>query len=228
MTVVQGSSRAQTFSENTQSFETVFTCDRCKNLLIGRIPLATTHLQDPGSFYMTAEMDSWWEAHGENANKYVMWIPNAPQGKDFPDVPDHVASAANEAYLCLSSGAVMAAILMARTVIEATAKEKGVTKGTLMQKIDKLADEGKISPLMKDTAHTLRDYGNDMAHGDIKIAVDKSDAESVLRFMDLLLRDVFQIPAELERLKTSVAARKAPPVEAGEDHFTEGFRGHEV
>ena len=59
-----------------------------------------------------------------------------------PDVPEHIAHAANEAHEAHSINALMAAILMARTVVEATAEDTGITKGTLFSKIE----EGRSHP----------------------------------------------------------------------------------
>ena len=48
----------------------------------------------------------------------------------FPDVPSEIAAAASEAYRGrMVANANRAAILLARSVIEATAKDKGITKG---------------------------------------------------------------------------------------------------
>ncbi len=98
--------------------------------------------------------------------QYLYWLPDEPLGREFEEVPEHIADAASEAYACFSIRSYRAAILMARSVLEATAKDKGVEKGNLASKIDALADKGVISPQIKDEAHEIRYLGNDMAHGD--------------------------------------------------------------
>ncbi len=60
------------------------------------------------------------------------WEPAHGAARDFPDVPDHIADAATEAVRCHSINAFRASILLARSVIEATAKEKGITSGRLV------------------------------------------------------------------------------------------------
>jgi hypothetical protein len=55
-----------------------------------------------------------------------------------------VADAAREAYRCRSVGAHRAAVLLARSVVEASAKDRGVTTGGLLAKIDKLFELGLI------------------------------------------------------------------------------------
>lgn len=98
---------------------------------------------------------------------------------------------------------------MARAVIESVAKDNGITDGSLFHKIDKMHEAKLIGEFAKDTAHTVRVFGNDMAHGDFTIPVDATDAEAVLTFMDLILQDVYQSKAKLQRLKDAAAARLA-------------------
>ncbi|WP_224049612.1 DUF4145 domain-containing protein [Arthrobacter sp. NicSoilB4] len=123
-------------------------------------------------------------------------------GKNFPDVPEHIASAADEAYRCRSINALRGAILLARGVVEATAKERGIDKGMLHAKIEALHAEGDIRGFTKEAAHELRYLGNDMAHGDFVNDVDADDADEVLDVMTEILSEVYQGPARVNRMKT--------------------------
>src|SRR5262245_41493043 len=58
--------------------------------------------------------------HGQ----FLRTWPELVSGKTFPDVPGHIAEAADEAYLCLGIQAYRATVLLARAVVEATAKDK--------------------------------------------------------------------------------------------------------
>ncbi|MFC7860716.1 DUF4145 domain-containing protein [Arthrobacter koreensis] len=136
------------------------------------------------------------------------WAPRYVEGQSFPDVPTHISEAAGEAHKSRSIDNFRSAILMARTVVEATAKNKGVTKGSLFAKIDELHNQGIIQALTQKTAHGIRDFGNDMAHGDIEVAVDAGDADLVLEFMDAFLAEVFQTPAKLAALQATMDSRK--------------------
>lgn len=129
------------------------------------------------------------------------WYPKTGQSKGFPDVPEAIAAAAREAHSASSINAPMAAILMARTVVEATAKDKGIKTGNLVAKIDAMATEGLIRPSTKDAAHEIRHFGNDMAHGDIEDVPTVEDADEVLTLMDEVLNEVFQGPAKTARIK---------------------------
>ncbi len=136
--------------------------------------------------------------------------PKTVGGKSFPDVPEHIAEAANEAYRCYSIQAYRAAALLARSVIEATAKEKGVTQGTLMKKIDAMHSQGLIREFVRDGAHEVRYLGNDMAHGDFVAPVAEEEAELALSLMDEVLDEIFQAPARV------AAARARRLQKAGE------------
>lgn len=131
----------------------------------------------------------------------ISWTPKKGDSPAFPDVPDHIALAAQEAHRAASINALMAAILMARTVVEATAKSKGIKSGFLVAKIDALAAAGQIRESTKDAAHEIRHFGNDMAHGDIEDLPGADDVEEVLSLMDEVLNEVFQGPARTARIK---------------------------
>jgi hypothetical protein len=135
-----------------------------------------------------------------------MW-PQHAEGKSFDDVPDHIAQAADEAYRCQSIGACRAAVLLARAVIEATAKDKGIVVGSLLQKIDKMRDADLIREHIKEGAHEVRHLGNDMAHGDFVAPTAAADADLILTLMSEVLDEVFQSPARVQRARSARAAR---------------------
>lgn len=147
----------------------------------------------------------WWDRKFGTTD----WVPAFVQGQDYPDVPSHVATPASEAHRCRSINALMSSILMARAVIEAVAKDNGIKTGSLFAEIDAMHTAGLIDVFAKETAHTIRVFGNDMAHGDFTVAVDETDADGVLTFMDYILHGVYQSKAKLQRLKDSAAARAA-------------------
>jgi hypothetical protein len=173
-----------------------FVCSHCHRLSIGttRLPLTTG---------VPAEINpTWW------SQLSLEWTPQTVGGRDFPDVPEHIASAADEAFQCRSINVQRSAILMARSVIEATCKDKGVTKGQLAAKIDEMTRSGFIRPFTQDAAHELRFLGNDMAHGDFVDDVDADDADAVLDVMAEILNEVYQGPARAGRMKAKREAAK--------------------
>jgi hypothetical protein len=135
-----------------------------------------------------------------------MW-PEKVGGKSFPDVPQHIGDAADEAYRCYSIHAYRASTLLARSVIEATAKDVGVMNGQLFNKIEELHNQGHIREFVRDGAHEVRHLGNDMAHGDFVDPIDEEDAELVLSLMDEVLQEIFQAPARVNAARARRLAR---------------------
>jgi hypothetical protein len=126
------------------------------------------------------------------------------------DVPEHLARAAEEAHNDLAHEAYRSATILARAVVEATAKEVGITTGKLVAKIDEMEKRGLIRELVKDSAHEIRYLGNDMAHGDFVDPVTAEEAEEIVGLMDEVLEEVFQAPARLARRKNARLAKKTP------------------
>lgn len=137
----------------------------------------------------------------------IEWWPKTGETPEVIDVPESISRAAKEAY---SSASVGTAILMARTVVEATAKNKGILKGSLATKINQLAAHSYVRPAISEQAHEVRFAGNDMAHGDIDVEPDATDSEEILALMAEVLAEVFQGPARLERIRNK---RKAQSIQ---------------
>lgn len=200
------------FRRNQTLLQAFYLCDQCHRASIG-----ITVVDDDRLRYSHAvdllEM--------ENELGHLTWLPLQATSKNFPDVLAHIADAASEAHKCRSVDSLKAAILMARAVVEATAKHHGIIKGTLEAKIDAMFAHGFISELIKDSAHEIRHLGNDMAHGDFAepqaesdtseptpIEVTADDAEEILALMDMMLDEVFQKPAKVQRLREAREAKK--------------------
>jgi predicted transcriptional regulator len=98
---------------------------------------------------------------------------------------------------------------MARAVVEATAKDKGITNGTVQTKINQLAADGHISEAMKEAAHEIRFAGNEAAHGDlVGEPISVEEASEVVELMDAILERVYQEPAKVARVRASREARR--------------------
>ncbi|PMR61392.1 hypothetical protein C1A38_09245 [Verrucosispora sp. ts21] len=182
-----------------------FTCAAC-----GRITLAHLTLENPP--YDQEEGLSGrdvYELLGERDDQ-LHWLPTRAAGKGFPDVPDALADTASEAHRAMQTKCHRAAVLLARSVIEATAKAKQITSGSLNAKIDALAQTGLIRGHIQEAAHEIRHLGNDMAHGDFTTPVAAEDAELILTLMDEVLLEVFQSPARVAHAKAKRLARTQP------------------
>ena len=171
-----------------------YTCDGCGVISVGVASRDYVLHQDcyPEEFFSRVE-----------------WRPQVPLGRNFEDVPPFIADAASEAYKCQSVGAFRAAVLLARSVIEATCKDKDVTQGTLKQKIDGLEEARLINPTLGGLSHEVRLMGNEMAHGDLDATIDAEDCDDLLEFMSALLEEIYQRPISLARRQELNKQRKA-------------------
>lgn len=166
------------------------TCDNCRRSSVAVVEHA-----------LAAQTSTLVDNLGHSHDDDIEWFPTKAVAPPIDDVPAHIARAARESHSSLSIGNHMAAILMARTVIEATAKAKGITTGRLVDKIDKLRDQGFVRSSTADAAHEVRHFGNDMAHGDIEDLPDHEDGRDIVALMDEVLNEVFQGPARTARVK---------------------------
>jgi hypothetical protein len=195
MTPIEGSATVE--GGFRQQVTGCFRCDGCSAPSIA-IASRVAKDKDPLTWLAGARQPKWLPA-----------IPTKLPERTFRDVPGAIAEVASEAYRCLEwAHAPRLAALGARSVIEATAKGQGITDGSLLAKIDTMAKQGLIRPNVRDSAHEVRLFGNDMAHGDFGRAVTDEDANLVLTLMAEVLQEVYQAPARLARAKAAREARK--------------------
>lgn len=173
------------------------TCDHCESIV-------SAHLRndDPERVSRSERIDlSSVKRAVSESQQEVEWWPKVGDAPEVKDVPEAIARAAREAYSSANVGNHMASILMARTVIEASAKNKGITDGSLFLKINAMKEQNLIRPAIAEQAHEVRFAGNDMAHGDIDVTPEAVDSEEILVLMAEMIREVFQGPAQLKRIQ---------------------------
>lgn len=130
--------------------------------------------------------------------------------ENFPDVPAHIAKVAVESHRCTAARAPRAAVAIARATVEAIAKDKGITRGNLENKIDDLHGADHISLAMKEAAHEIRFAGNEAAHGDIvHEPISQADAEEIVALLDTMLERVYQEPARVAHVRRRRQERNA-------------------
>lgn len=172
-----------------QDFAVVYATYRCD--YCGRWNLARYEGQPPTG----RDLADWMH----DFDSFLKWLPKVAAGKAYDDVPSHIAAAAKEAHECASVHAYRAAVQLTRSVVEATAKDKGYTSGTLMAKIDAMYNAGLFREHIREAAHEIRYLGNDMAHGDFVPPVAQEEADEILELMAEVLHEVYQSPARVAR-----------------------------
>ncbi|MFE2944901.1 DUF4145 domain-containing protein [Streptomyces sp. NPDC059255] len=175
---------------------------RCDSEQCGRLSLGMALLYRASGQPATLQ-----SALSERPN--LSWTPRRVRRPSFPDVPDQIAETAAEAHACLSVDAYRGAVALARAVVEATAKEKGITSGPLVKKIDALHAAGHIREITREVAHEIREGGNEIAHGDLADEpMPAEDAEAIVALMDEILEEVYQGPARMLALQKSRLERE--------------------
>lgn len=171
--------------------DAAYKCDSC-----GRYSVVSWYTDyDPSERYRSGEP--------EDYDRHVLWNPPATHRPEYPDVPERIAAAGREAWLCFAHGAYVAACAVARAVIEASAKHHGISQGTAQKKIEDMAEKHLIWGTLIDSAHLVRQFGNDAAHGDLGEPATQDETADVLTIMDELLHQLFTTPARAEKLKAA-------------------------
>jgi hypothetical protein len=155
----------------------------------------------------------------------LVWEPRAITIRRYIHVPEHITAAAAEAHADHSIECYRSAVVMCRSVIEATAKYQGITENiSLMRKIDKM----EVDDFIKEQAHEIRHLGNEMAHGDFVEPVDETESSEILQLMDEVLERIFEAPGRLAVRKLARQNRGQPqppepqettPTRSGADFF---------
>jgi hypothetical protein len=127
-----------------------------------------------------------------------MKVPEGDTHVNISDLPDDVESYFRDAVRVLQAGVPDAAAVQLRRTLEAAAEHFGIDSGTLGQRIKKLIDDGLITKQFGDVLGHIRKLGNLGAHATDE-RIDEPSARTALMFTTQVLRNLFEIPAELAR-----------------------------
>lgn len=114
-------------------------------------------------------------------------------------VPEDVQQYFMDAIRVLSIGVPDAAAVQLRRTLEAAAAHFQIRERILMNSIEKLISEGHVTKSFGPVLHHIRAVGNVGAHASDE-RVDQETAERALRFTTQLLRNLFEVPGELQLL----------------------------
>lgn len=147
---------------------------------------------------------------GYNPEDYIVrWLPIEPMGKDYPNVPDGIASIANEVYKCREIGANRAAVILARSAVEGivTDQEEMPSKKKLYERIEDLKKAGKITSRTAEAATAIRLCGNDYVHNVLE-SVDREYTEIVIQILDSIIDDLYSNPSLVSQAMAYAERRK--------------------
>ena len=151
---------------------------------------------------------------GIDIDDVVRWLPVEPIGKLYSDVPSEIASVASEVHKCLQIGAYRAAVTLSRTALEGIVAEQedGATSGKLLyQRIQALADSGKLKSRTADAATAIRLCGNASVH-EPTTEIDRDFAGIVVEVLDSVIDDLYTNPGLVSRAKAYAESHKKDEV----------------
>lgn len=114
-------------------------------------------------------------------------------------LPPDVAEYFDGAIRVLRAGVPAASAVQLRRTLEAAAAHHGFSTGTLVKRIKSMIEAGLVTASFGDVLHHVRTIGNQGAHAtDEQLSEDQ--VQQALKFTIQLLRNVFEVPAELAAL----------------------------
>lgn len=132
-------------------------------------------------------------------------VPNTVNSTDVKHLPTDVAEYYNNALTVLNAGVPSSAAVELRRTLEAAAKHNDITVTPLVKAIEKMVEEGLVAKSFSSVLGHIRKIGNQGAY-----AADENLSENEVRvalnFTTQILRNLFEVPKELELLNEASPA----------------------
>lgn len=127
--------------------------------------------------------------------------PGSIYGEDVFGIEDQgVKDLYKEARKCTKECAYTASILCCRKLLMHVAVSKGAEENkSFIEYVQYLSDKNFIPPGAKDWVDIIRDKGNEANHE--IVIMGKQDAEDLLKFMEMLLKIVYEFPDKVKKIK---------------------------
>jgi hypothetical protein len=177
MRIVLGPAQQVNRADQIQRWWTSMTCPRCAGII-------------------SIETNS----PNQGPPKELSVVPAGDSGVDIAHLPPDVERFYRDAIRVLDAGVPEAAAVQLRRTLEAATRHAGQAQGNLVDRISKLIDSGAITKEFGQALHHVRKVGNLGAHDTDEI-VDEEEARRALRFTTQILRNLFEIPAELAAIQ---------------------------
>jgi len=191
------------YSITYETWTAPFRCAHCACINIGTVPI-----REDFDGYVRPETAQEVMAASDAS---LSWTPARHSAPSYQYVPEAIANVAEEAHICHSVKAYRAAVILARAVIEATAKDKGIAEiKPLEWKIQKLREQDIVRDYVEEAAHEIRHLGNDMAHGDFGHSIQQHDSLEILEFTEIVLTEVYEGPGRARARREAREARNVP------------------
>lgn len=196
-----------------------YTCGHCGEPIASQLGFKTKRPEVEGSGFNPPDSFIYICHHCSRPTYFYSWtsdqVPGAPFGRSVKFVPSEVEGLYEEARNCMRVSAHTAVVLCCRKLLMNVAVLEGAKEGQSFKAyVEYLAEEGHVPAKAKVWVDRIRSKGNEANH---EIAImTREDAEQVIRFSEMVLRLVYEYPAEADgtgqRNKASSNPPATPPV----------------
>lgn len=125
-------------------------------------------------------------------------VPGVPYGAALDHVPDKLNTLYNEARTCIAGGSFTSAVLTARKLLMNISVDRGAAEGlSFVDYVDFLVKKGYVPPEGDNWVDEIRKQGNIANHEIVLMGPD--EAKRIMRFVEMLLRFIFELPAEMSK-----------------------------
>jgi Domain of unknown function (DUF4145) len=132
-------------------------------------------------------------------------LPGATAGENVEHLPDDVAALYAQSRRAAGRGDFTAAVVVGRKLLMHVAVEKGAEQNqTFAHYVDWLIEQGIVTVHMKEWIDEIRELGNDANHE--IVLMEKDEADSLLTFVAMLLKVVYEYP---RRAQLSLESRQS-------------------
>lgn len=185
-------------ANNNQRSWVAMACPRCGGLITVEVQVTSFHhLSDNQP--IPDELDGY----------EVRAVPEMDRKQyQINHLPEDVARFFSDAIVVMEAGVPDAAAVQLRRTLEAAAAHKGASKKTLVQSVEQMMADGLVTRDFRDVLTHVRKLGNIGAHAsDEKLTA--TEVDRALSFTTQFLRNVFEVPGELELLVAESASDEA-------------------
>ena len=181
------------------NFETAFHAEKKKPNSNKKLNFDTLHCQNCNGYVMVL-----WAAGEYQSSLHGYHV--LPWPLKLEDYPEHWPETVGRYWLQAQSNIQSenwdAAVIMARSALQAALRGRQASGHTLKQEIDDLASKGVLPAIMKEWSDHVRELGNDATHPKPEQdPTNPQDAHDLVRFLDFLMDYLYSLPHAIQQYR---------------------------
>jgi hypothetical protein len=136
-------------------------------------------------------------------------VPATKADGEVQHLPSDVSEYYNNAITVLNAGVPSAAAVELRRTLEAAAKHQDITVTPLVKAIEEMVSQGLVTKSFSSVLGHVRKIGNQGAHANDD-PISESEVRVALNFTTQILKNLFEVPRELELLNEAPVPTDSP------------------